>query len=670
VKIRLKPATLLVPQLLLWLLVSLPTAAFSSGSGPPLPDLSSLSTAELEMRLRTNDATLEQLARLSLRSGIGTIGYRSVAQADAAHLEWVEVSLDGEHAIDEIVLVPNISRNRENAFTADGFPAEFRIVIGTSADRIGRVATDGRILGHFLPRIAPLVVPIRGANASWVRIEATRLSRRAVDHRYSFQLAEVLIFSGPENVALRRPVKASSNGRALAGAWDAQFLVDGHTPYLMDSASGNQSVAFVSRAGEKPVLEIDLEEQVVLSRIQLHTIDQSDTVPQAYTGDLGMPRHLRIEGSSRADFSDARLLLDYRRQGINDTGPIMMWRIPATACRYVRISDAASDPSRESDPDRFTIGFAEIELFSGGINVAQGKRAKSSLDPRQTTRPVAALTDGNNYFGGILPIRIWMKQLNQRHELETMRPVIAAELSHRYAQQKTNLRRMSWLAALLATGILLTLLAARQLRKRDALRMREQLAADLHDELGADLHTIGLLSDLAKEAIDSREELIDLLDQVRVFTERSGNAARHCTNILEARGLCEDLVEEMNRTSARLLADLEHHADYEGEEVLKTLTPRRRIDIFLFYKECLTNILRHSGATAISTRLKVTGDRIQLIVSENGRGLPGGPESKSIPPSLKRRARILQGTVAVGQPEGGGTSICLSVKLRKFSLFP
>jgi len=126
----------------------------------------------------------------------------------------------------------------------------------------------------------------------------------------------------------------------------------------------------------------------------------------------------------------------------------------------------------------------------------------------------------------------------------------------------------------------------------------------------------------------------------------------------------------MNRTSARVLADLEHHSDYEGEEALKNLTPRRRIDIFFFYKECLTNILRHSGATAISTRLKVTGDRIQLIVSENGRGLPGGPESKSIPPSLKRRARILRGTVVVGQPEGGGTSICLNVKLRKFSLFP
>jgi signal transduction histidine kinase len=301
--------------------------------------------------------------------------------------------------------------------------------------------------------------------------------------------------------------------------------------------------------------------------------------------------------------------------------------------------------------------------------VAQGKRAKSSLDPRQTTRPVAALTDGNNYFGGILPIRIWMQQLHQRHELESVRPVIAAELSHRYAQQKTNLRRMSWLAALLAAGILLTLLAARHMRKREAVRMREQLAADLHDELGADLHTIGLLSDLAKESIDSREELVDLLDQVRVFSERSGNAARHCTNMLEARGLCEDLVEEMNRTSARLLADLEHHSDYEGEEALKKLTPRRRIDIFFFYKECLTNILRHSGATKISTHLKVTGDLIQLTVSDNGRGLPSGPGARFTPPSLKRRARILGATVVVEQPEGGGTSLCLKVKLRKFSLF-
>gem|GEM_PF-5855643 len=80
-------------------------------------------------------------------------------------------------------------------------------------------------------------------------------------------------------------------------------------------------------------------------------------------------------------------------------------------------------------------------------------------------------------------------------------------------------------------------------------RIKERFAADLHDELGANLHTIGLFSDLSKELMHSPEKLSKLLDRIRNFTERSGTAARYCTNMLEAKGICEDLVEEMNRSS-------------------------------------------------------------------------------------------------------------------------
>ena len=45
-----------------------------------------------------------------------------------------------------------------------------------------------------------------------------------------------------------------------------------------------------------------------------------------------------------------------------------------------------------------------------------------------------------------------MEQLGRRHDLETERPLVAAELATRYARQKQNLRRMIGLAALLAAG--------------------------------------------------------------------------------------------------------------------------------------------------------------------------------------------------------------------------
>jgi len=498
------------------------------------------------------------------------------------------------------------------------------------------------------------------------------LSPRAIDGLYAFQLAELLVFSGQENVALRRPIKSSSQTGDVAGAWDERFLTDGSLPYLMDSAQGSQSLAYVSPTGSQPTMTIDLGTPHVLNRIHLHAVDQSDTVPQAYAGDLGIPRHLHIEGANHPNFNEAVLLLDYIRDTIVDTGPIMMWRIPETTCRFVRLVTEESDNSVNRNATQSRIGFAEIELFSRGRNVALGKPVQASSAPGtqyrwsapELSRSLGALTDGNNLYGQILPTRDWLEELARRHTLETQRPILVKELTQRYTRQKANLRRMGWLTALLCAGIVFTILVERIIRMRQMTRIKEQFAADLHDELGANLHSIGLLTDLAKEAVDSPEELNELLDRTRVFTDRSAMAARYCTNILEAKGFCEDIVEEMRRAASRLLADLDYDLSFHGEQRLQGLKPRKRIDLFFFYKECLHNIIRHSGATSVSARLTADPKRIRLTVTDNGHGLNG-----DVPGSLKRRARLLGAKLDVGQPEAGGALITLILKVRSYGVF-
>jgi signal transduction histidine kinase len=120
----------------------------------------------------------------------------------------------------------------------------------------------------------------------------------------------------------------------------------------------------------------------------------------------------------------------------------------------------------------------------------------------------------------------------------------------------------------------------------------------------------------------------------------------------------------MKRSSARIVADLEHDITFEGEAVLLTLNARKRIDLFLFYKECLINIIRHSGATKVSTNLKANNNEINLIITDNGHGLNG-----EVPGSLKRRARLLGGSVTSEKSATGGTRITLNVKLKKFGVF-
>lgn len=619
------------------------------------------SLPQLEERLKEIDIELDRLARKSLRSGVGAIGYRSQSHKENGAQEWVEVAWDHPCPIDEIVLVPTLWRDSKDGFQADGFPEAFRVVAGTDSERTGEVIATYDSKNRLLPRIAPLTIPVKRISASWVRIEAIQLSRRAFDSHYIFQLSELLVFSGNRNVALRRPVNASSvHNRDLVHAWDQQFLTDGHMPYLMCAAQGEPSVSYIGSVNRHSALTLDLGKVYPLSEIHLQAVDQSDTVPQAYPGNLGIPQHLLIEGAVLPDFSDAVPLLDLQLGDFTATGPVMMWPFPETPCRYVRIGSPELDPNA-----RF--GFAEIELFSEGKSIARNKPVYADGTRRPPDEPsnrsFTALTDGRNLYGNILPVRDWMSQLARRHDLEAERPLVTAELNLRYASQKRNLWLMTWIAALLAAAVGFIILIDRMLRMRQASKMRERFAADLHDELGANIHTIGLLGDLARDT-ESREELLELLDRSREFTERSGVAIRNCANMLEARSLCEDLVKEMKRSASSLLADLNHHLSVEGEEFMQDLRPSRRIDTFFFYKECLTNIIRHSGATSVTTSLTATPKDYTLTVTDNGHGLNG-----EVPHSLNRRARLLGGQFSIKNSSDGGTCVVLKVKRRRRTLF-
>lgn len=627
-----------------------------------------LSLTLLETRLHEIDGQLAQLANYNLGGGVGAIGSRSRGYDTAEQDEWVEIEFGDAVPLDQVVVVPAIRRDGVNGFQADGFPVAFRLRAGVSGDRIGKIVGAFTDRAGLLPRIAPVVIPCHGVKASWIRLEATVLSRREFDAKFVLQFSEILAFSGEENAALHRPVKFGGGRESTpAPGWPEAGVVDGFLPYLMATAAGAKSVAYLSSTelGERPTLTIDLGASYPLSRLHLHAVDQSDTVPQTHVGDLGIPQVLRVEGADAADFSDARLLVESRYATLYDVGPVLTEKFSEVSCRYVRLVAVRMnrDAPFRAGPPRF--GFAEIELFSQGRNVALGRPVTANFNTDGTARSLANLTDGRNFYGEILPFRTWLDQLALRHELERQRPLVSAELRRRYAEQKINITRLTSLAAVLALGVVVIVLVNRSRQQRAVEDTRKRIAADLHDELGADLHAIGLLSDLALSARAAPERLGDLLQRMRSLTERTGKAARHCTNLLESEDLHGDLVNDMRHTATRILADLEHRLEFEGEAALRGLSSRKRIDLLLFYQESLINIIRHSGATCAHTRLSAAEGAITLTVTDNGRGLDG-----PVPASLNRRARLLGAQVKAGPSGLKGACIVLRFKRRRFGFLP
>jgi signal transduction histidine kinase len=572
--------------------------------------------------------------------------------------------------VDRIVLVPCLWRSPNGKLTADSFPLSFKIVGGTESDTTGIVLAE-RInqRDHYLPRIAPLTINIAPTLLSWVRIEAEVLSPRIWDNNLCLQLAETLIFEGHNNVALKAAACASSSEENAYGARKMAYLVDGFTPYIMNAATGEQSLAFVTRSEtnilEPPVILLDLEQQYTITQINLHATEVSDSIPQTEPNDFGIPRKLHITGSNLADHSDAQVLADYEMHSIYDAGPIIMLPTNAQTYRYLRLH--IDQPYQDGFGDRSypRIGFAEIEVISGGVNVAKNKTAYPNFEVDNSARQSSALTDGHNYYGEILPVRDWLEQLSRRHALENELPRLQAELKERYSLQQTNFQRLIWFALSLVVAIVVLLLIQRINYQRAIFHTREQIAADLHDELGANLHALTLLTEITSKSKDQPDQLGRLLERIRTLTQRTARAARHCTNLLESRALYEDVGNHVRRTSKRLLADLEHDIHIEGEAYLRQLSARKRIDLCLFHKECLANIIRHSGATQAQTTLIATPKYVSLDIRDNGHGI----SDQHLPQSIKRRSRLLGAKVKLSTNHKQGTRITLTYRYKYFYLF-
>ena len=631
------------------------------------PQFDKMSTTELEERLEMIDLDLNQLARYAFNNGVGTNGSSTSIRRENEHTEWFEVALGAKSRIDTIIIVPHLIRDGVSGILADGFPQEFHILAGSDEDPTGRIIASYKHLDSSQKHIAPIVLDTPGVTASWIRIVATKLGRRTWSEYYNFQLAEILIFRDNENLALEKKTESSSKNKALTASLHNDYIVDGFMPYRMDAVGSKKSKAYYSYGSdtqEPPSITFDLERVYTLDQIHIHSLELSDNIPQATHFHYGTPRNLLVEGSLQADFRERTTLLEFKSKNSYSIGPLIMRRLIETPVQYVRLTILEDDLyTLEKTPSKH-FGFAEVELLSQGKNVAHEATSIINGHAVAEGRDQNSINDGYNIYGRILPTREWLEELALRFELERERPLVNAELKARYGKQKAKLKLLRWLSLLLVVGIIIIFLINRYIRRRQITMMKERFAADLHDELGANLHAIGLFGDVALASANSPERLNKALTQARELTQRTSSAIRHYSD-LQSEGLTGSLQESLQRTSARILVNIDYTFSSIGEQFHETLTPRLKMDILLFHKEALINIVRHAAASQVHMELIGTPDTFKFIICDNGCGLPttlpGGT-----PVALKRRAKLMKASISVNRTEDWSTIITLTRKNKSY----
>jgi len=200
---------------------------------------------------------------------------------------------------------------------------------------------------------------------------------------------------------------------------------------------------------------------------------------------------------------------------------------------------------------------------------------------------------------------------------------------------------------------------------------RTRVAQDLHDELGSSLTEISMLGARARSADTAAEKREDLLGQM-------SNKSREMVTALD------EIVWAMNPQHDSLTSLVSYFCLYadrflglanipwrlEDGDVPKDLAvdSRLRHQLFLAFKEALTNIVRHSGATQVRLTIRLDGGELLLTVADNGRGLGLGPaprvEDMDGLANMRARMDKLGGRFEIGSEAVVGTTLRFRVPVR------
>jgi len=186
------------------------------------------------------------------------------------------------------------------------------------------------------------------------------------------------------------------------------------------------------------------------------------------------------------------------------------------------------------------------------------------------------------------------------------------------------------------------------LHERQLQQQREQMISDIHDGVGSRINLLLWSIRSSSPATEQIElELQLCMDELRFAINpiESGRETLHKA--------LTDLCKRLQQQTEHLKISYAQAASDLGG----TVSADCGIHLYKAAQECVSNAIRHSQATQIQIELIQTDTRINMIVRDNGIGIPGWNEltQKQIP--KKPTALGLQGLKHRMQHRGGGAFI-------------
>lgn len=199
---------------------------------------------------------------------------------------------------------------------------------------------------------------------------------------------------------------------------------------------------------------------------------------------------------------------------------------------------------------------------------------------------------------------------------------------------------------------------------------RFRIARDLHDSLSADLSQMAMLCDLAMSSLADSSEVKRRLDQIYDLAQMLTRQVHN--TILD--------LDQGQNALAQVLRRIENYATKYLEIArircvmqvpgslpdlpLPAMTGRH---LLLVIKELLHNVIKHAGATDVRFCIRMIGDVLQILIEDNGCGIPDRLHAGHGTCNLHERMALIQGTLEQTSRPGHGTVSHLQLHLQPHS---
>lgn len=589
------------------------------------------------------------------------MGYRGGRGGSQSPDPSITLDLGREVPIEAIYLIP---AQREFFEDSGIFPKRFTLELSNQADFGQRTIlyTSGGS-----PASPPQGIPVyfkTQDKARYVKLTVQEGHNRGVTDL--FGLSEFVVLSNGEPVSFGASV-STVGSLDIPGMWYPAALVDGRSPLGIwqnrHRAGVEPGDAVMLTEEDSPTTwTVRLKEETEIDRIvlfpyQVNRSFETSVFPESMT--------VTLENESGTHSIEWNNPLS----GASHMTPLV---IPTKGQRAGTIKITATRPW--SMGDRRIHALSEIEVWSGGNNLAKERRITREHGGQSIQ--VTSLNDGCSSEREIMPVGVWLNQLHERgrieRELAALRPV------HRQLASRSELNATWGSAVILGLTFLIPvfIVERRRLMSKEQLdQIRKRIASDLHDDIGSNLGSISLIARTARKdlvRLQGPEEIAEDLGEVENIARESSLAMRDIVWLLERKqDSIGDLVQRMRETANRLLREIHFTLDCESNKTAAKLSLDAKRHLFLFYKEAIHNVLKHSQANSVAIRLWDEDDKLALEIRDNGVGIPTDRDQRPTAVNkLEDRARVLDGLLQIASSKETGTRIRLLVKRSHLTTHP